>query len=166
MDSNSIVTISGLVALLVTYAAVRDSEGGWTGTVGPMRWTWSVSWSSTIAVVLALVLTLFGLARGFTLLGLGLMMVLAPMIYRGMGNSGGAPKVAFFIVSGLMTWSTFAILYLAATTVPSLIEPLSLVPTIVIDAALVLAVVGTVMHSARSLAAAASSDGTAAWNLP
>ena len=166
MDTNSIITISGVVALLVAYAAVRDSDGGWTGSVGPMRWSWSVSWASSIAVVLALVLALFDLAGGMTLLGLGLMMLLAPMIYRGVGGSGGAPKVAFFIVSGLMTWSTFAILYLAATTVPSLIEPLSLVPTIIIDAALVLALVGAVMHSARSLAAAASGDGAAAWDLP
>lgn len=166
MDTNSIIIISGLVALLVTYVAIRDSEGGWTGTVGPMRWSWSVSWSSSIAVVLALTLTLLGLVRDGTVLGLGVLMVLAPLIYRGMGNSDGAPKVTFFIVSGLMTWATFAILYVAATMVPNLIDPLSLVPTIIIDAALVLALVGTVMHSARSLAAAASGDGAAAWNLP
>lgn len=166
MDTNSIISISGLVALLVAYAAVRDSDGGWVGNVGPMRWSWSVSWSSSIAVLLALALTLLGLVRDGTALGLGLLMVLAPLIYRGMGTSDGAPKVAFFIVSSLMTWATFAILYLAATTVPSLIETLSLVPTIIINAALVLALVGTVMNSARSLAGAASGDGAAAWNLP
>ena len=166
MDTNSIIIISGLLALLVTYAAVRDSEGGWTGTVGPMHWSWSVSWSSSTAVVLALVLTLFSMVRDGTVLGLGLLMVLAPLIYRGIGASGGAQKVAFFIVSSLMTWATFAILYLAAITVPSLIEPLSLVPTIIIDTALVLALVGTVMHSARSLATATSGDGETAWTLP
>lgn len=166
MDTNSIIIISGLVALLVTYVAIRDSDGGWTGTVGPMRWSWSVSWSSSIAVVLALALTLLGLVRDGTVLGLGVLMVLAPLIYRGIGNSDGAPKVTFFIVAGLMTWATFAILYMAATMVPNLIDPLSLLPTIIIDAALVLALVGTVMHSARSLAAAASGDGAAAWNLP
>ena len=166
MDTNSIIIISGLVALLVTYVAVRDSEGGWTGTVGPMRWSWSMSWSSSVAVLLALALTLLGLVRDGTALGFGLMMVLAPLIYRGLGTPAGAPKAAFFIVSSLMTWATFAILYLAATSVPSLIEPLSMVPTIIIDAALVLSLVGTVLHSARSLAAAASSEGAAAWNLP
>ena len=166
MDTNSIIIISGLVALLVTYAAVRDSEGGWTGTVGPMRWSWSVSWSSSIAVVLALTLTLLGVVRDGTVLGLGVLMVIAPLIYRGMANSDGTPKAAFFIVSGLITWATFAILYVAATMVPALVDPLPLVPTIIIDAALVLALVGTVLHSARSLAAAASGDGAAAWNLP
>ena len=166
MDTNSIIIISGLVALLVTYVAVRDSEGGWTGTVGPMRWSWSVSWSSSIAVVLAVALTLLGLVRDGTALGLGLMMVLAPLIYRGLGTSGSAPKVAFFIVSSLMTWATFAILYLAAIMVPNLIESLSLVPTIIIDAGLVLALVGAVMHSARCLASAVSGDGAAAWHLP
>lgn len=164
MDTNSIITVSGVVALLVAYAAVRDSEGGWTGKVGPMRWSLSVSWSSSIAVLVALTLTLLGDPRGA--LGLGLMMVLAPLIFRGMGTSGGAPKVVFFIVSGVMTWATFAILYLAAVSVPTVTGSYPLLARIVIDAALVLALVGAVMHSARTLAAAASGDGAAAWNLP
>jgi len=99
-------------------------------------------------------------------LGLGLLMVLAPLSYRGMGTSGDAPKVACFIVSGLMTWATFAILYLAAIMVPPLIGSLSLVPTMIIDAGLVLALVGAAMHSARCLTAAVSGDGAAAWHLP
>ena len=167
MDTNSIITVSGMVALLVAYAAVRDSEGGWTGAVGPMRWSLSGSWSSSIAVLLALVFTLLGLARDAgTLLGLGLLMVLAPLIYKGLGASGGAPKVVFFIVSGLMTWATFAVLYVVATTVPDLIESLPVLSRTIIDAALVLALVGTVLHSARSLAVAASGDGSEVWNLP
>ncbi|MDE0168891.1 MAG: hypothetical protein OXS29_05165 [bacterium] len=164
MDTNSIISVSGVVALLVAYAAVRDSEGGWTGRVGPMRWSLSVSWSSSIAVLLALALTLLGDPRG--VFGLGLLMVLTPLIFRGMGTSEGAPKVVFFIVSGVMTWATFAILYLAAVSVPALTGSLPLLARIVIDAALVLAMVGAVMHSARTLAAAASGDGAEVWNLP
>ena len=164
MDMNSMIIISGLVALLVAYAGVKDSHGGWEGTVGPMRWSFSGSWASSTAVVLVLVLTLF---RGMEpLLGLGLMMVLTPLIYRGLGGTSGASKPVFFIVSVMMTWATLATLYAAATQVPTLLQSLPLVPTLIIDASLVLAVVGAVMHSARSLADAASGDGSGAWNLP
>ena len=57
MDTNSMIIVSGLLALLVAYAAVRDSEGGWQGTVGSMEWSFSGSWASSSAVILALVLT-------------------------------------------------------------------------------------------------------------
>ena len=99
-------------------------------------------------------------------LGLGLMTVLAPLIFGGMGTSGGAPKVVFFIVSGIMTWATFAILCLAAVSVPTVTGSYPLLARIIIDAAMVPALVGAVVHSARTLAAAASGDGAAAWNLP
>ena len=99
-------------------------------------------------------------------LGLGLMTVLAPLIFGGMGTSGGAPKVVFFIASGIMTWATFAILYLAAVGVPTVTGSYPLLARMVIDAAMVMALRGAVMQSARTLAAAASGDGAAAWNLP
>lgn len=167
MDTNSMIIVSGLVAILVAYAAVRDSKDGWGGTVGPMRWTFSGSWASSSAVVLALVLTLIGIdpSRGM-LLGLGLVMVLAPMIYRGIGDAEGASKPIFFVVSATMTSATLAILYAAATQVPTLVGSLPLLPTLIIDASLVLAVIGAVMNSARSLASAVSGDGSGAWNLP
>ena len=53
MDVNSMIIISGLVAFVVAYAAVRDSEDGWSGDVGPMRWSFTGSWASSIAIVLA-----------------------------------------------------------------------------------------------------------------
>ena len=166
MDLNSMIIISGLVAFLVAYAAVHDSGGGWGGTVGPMRWSFSGSWASSSAVILALVLTFIGMDVTGLLLGLGLLMVLAPLIYKGMAGPGGASKLVFFIVSAIMTSATLGILYAAATKVPALIESLPLLSVLIIDASLVLALVGAVMHSAGSLADAVSGDGSGAWNLP
>ena len=167
MDTNSMIIISGLLALLVAYAAVRDSEGEWQGTVGPMEWSFSGSWASSSAVILALVLT-FVIADMSTLLlfGFGLMMLLAPLIYKGMAGAAGASKPVFFIVSAMMTWATLAILYTAATKVPALVQSLPLLSRLIMNAVLVLAVVSAVMHSARSLADAVSGDGSGAWNLP
>ena len=167
MDINSMIIISGLLAFLVAYAAVRDSDGGWAGSVGPMRWSFSGSWASSIAVVLALVLTITGLGgSGGMLLGLGLVMVLAPLIYKGIGNPLAASKRVFFVVAAIMTWATFAILYVAATAVPALVESLPLLSDLIIDATLVLALIGAVMNSARSLAEAVSGGGSGAWTLP
>ena len=100
------------------------------------------------------------------LLGLGLTMVLAPLIYKGMAGGAGASKPVFFIVSAMMTWATLAILYTAATKVPALVQSLPLLSKLIMNAVLVLAVVSAVMHSARSLADAVSGDGSGAWNLP
>ena len=167
MDTNSMIIISGLLALLVAYAAVRDSEGEWQGTVGPMEWSFSGSWASSSAVILASVLTFVSAdVSTALLLGLGLMMVLAPLIYKGMAGGAGASKPVFFIVSAMMTWATLAILYTAATKVPALVQSLPLLSKLIMNAVLVLAVVSAVMHSARSLADAVSGDGSGAWNLP
>ncbi|MDE0138295.1 MAG: hypothetical protein OXM57_08355 [bacterium] len=167
MNPQSMIIAIGLVALLIAYAAVRDSRDGWSGTVGPLKWSFSGSWSSSIAVVLALVLVLFGLgAQANTLAGFGILSVLAPLIYKGIGGSEGASKPVFFIVSAIMTWSTLVILYTAATVVPNLTSTLPILPVLVINAALVLALLGAVINSVRNLAAAASGDGSEAWILP
>ena len=167
MDVNSMIIISGLVAFVVAYAAVYDSDGGWSGPVGPMCWSFSGSWASSSAVVLALVLTLTGASSGTSqVFGLGVVMVLVPLIYKGLGQSGGASKIIFLISSAMMSWATFSILYVAATSVPNLVQMMPMVPMLIVNAALVLALVGAVLHSARSLASAASGDGSAAWNLP
>ena len=167
MDVNSMILVSGLLALLVAYAAVRDSQEGWSGSVGAVRWSFSASWASSTAAVLALVLTLFGLDDSHGLaLGMGMVLVLAPLIHRGMGGADGASKQVFFIVAALTTWATLSILYLAATRVPDLVESLPLLSALVVDAALVLALLGAVIHSARSLADAASGAGSGMWTLP
>ena len=166
MDMNSMIILSGLVALLVSYTAVRDSQDGWGGSVGQIRWAFSGSWASSSAVILALVFTTIGVEPSGMLLGLGLMMVLAPLVYRGMGGGENVSKPVFFIVASFMTWATFAILYAAAAAVPSMIEPLPLLPTFIIYAFLVLALLGAVMNSVRSLSEAASGGGSEAWTLP
>ena len=167
MDVNSMIIISGLVAFVVAYAAVLDSDGVWSGPVGPMRWSFSGSWASSSAVVLALVLSVTGLGTGAPqVFGFGFVMVLVPLIYKGLGQAGGASKLIFLISSAVMSWATFSILYVAATSVPNLLQTMPIVPELVVNAALVLALVGAVLHSARSLKAAASGDGSAAWNLP
>ncbi len=166
MNSQSMIVAIGLVALMIAYAAVRDSQDGWSGTVGPLKWSFSGSWSSSIAVVLALVLVLLRSGAQATLVAFGILAVLAPLIYKGIGRSEGASKPVFFIVSAIMTWSTLVILYTAATSVPSLVSTLPILSVLVIDAALVLAILGAVMNSVRNLAAAASGDGSEAWILP
>lgn len=167
MNVNSMIIISGLVAFVVTCAAVRDSEGRWSGTVGPMRWSISGSWASSSAVVIAFVFFLvFEDRSSAQLFAFGLVAVLVPLIYRGLGQAGGASKAVFFICSTLVTWATFSILYLAAISVPDLMGSQPLLTKLVVNAALVLALVGAVLHSARSLASAASGDGSAAWDLP
>ena len=166
MNSQSMIVAIGLVALLIAYAAVRDSRDGWSGTVGPLKWSFSGSWSSSIAVVLALVLVLLGSGAQATLVAFGILAVLAPLIYKGIGRSEGASKPVFFIVSAIMTWSTLVILYTAATAVPSLVSTLPILSVLVINAALVLAILGAVMNSVRNLAAAASGDGSEVWTLP
>lgn len=166
MNPQSMIVAIGLVALLIAYAAVRDSQDGWSGTVGPLKWSFSGSWSSSIAVVLALVLVLLGLGTQATLLAFGILTVLAPLIYKGIGQSEGASKPVFFVVSAIMTWSTLVILYTAATAVPSLVSTLPILSVLVIDAALVLAILGAVINSVRNLATAASGDGSEAWILP
>lgn len=167
MDTNSMIILSGLVAFVVAYAAVRDSEGGWSGAVGPVRWSFSGSWASSIAVVLALVLSLSGVSGGTPqIFGLGFVMVLVPLIYKGLGQEGGASKLVFLIFSTMITWATFSILYVTATNVPNLVGSLPVLSELIIDAALVLALIGAVLHSARSLASAVSGDGSEAWNLP
>ena len=166
MNPQWMIIAIGLVALLIAYAAVRDSQDGWSGTVGPLRWSFAGSWSSSIAVVLALVLVLLGLGAQATLVAFGILAVLAPLIYKGIGRSDGASKPVFFIVAAIMTWSTLVILYTAATAVPNLVSTMPIVSVLVIDAALVLALLGAVINSVRNLAAAASGDGSEAWILP
>ena len=166
MYPQSMIVAIGLVAFVIAYAAVRDSRDGWSGTVGPLQWSFSGSWSSSIAVVLALVLVLLGVGAQATLLAFGILAVLAPLIYKGIGRSEGASKPIFFIVSAIMTWSTLVILYTAATAVPPLVSTLSILSALVIYAALVLAILGAVINSVRNLVAAASGDGSEAWTLP
>ena len=166
MNPQSMVVGIGLVALLIAYTAVRDSAGGWSGRVGPLRWSFAGSWSSSIAVVLALVLVLLGFTAQATLAAFGILALLSPLIYRGIGRSEGAPMPVFFVVSVMMTWSTLVILYIAATAVPGLIDGLPLLPVLAIEAALVLAVVGAVISSYRSLASAAAAGESEAWTLP
>ncbi len=167
MDVNSMITISGLVAFVVAYAAVSDSEGRWRGTVGPMRWSLSGSWASSSAVAIGLAFFIISEDHiSGQLFGFALVALLAPLIYKGLGRSGGASKQVFFICSVLVSWATFSILYVAATSIPDLIGSLPLLSKLIVNATLVLALVGTVLHTARSLAAAVSGDGSTVWDLP
>jgi len=43
MDPNAMIVAIGLVSVLIVYATVRDSQDGWDGTVGPLRWSFSDS---------------------------------------------------------------------------------------------------------------------------
>ncbi len=165
MHPESMTIGIGLVALLIAYAAVRDSREQWLGAVGPIRWSFSASWATSTALVLAATFTLIGLGPRAMLAGFGILAVLTPLIYRGMGSPEGAPKPVFFVVATIMTWSTLVILYTAAVSVPSLLTDLPLASLLVVEAALILALLGAVRSSTRNLMAAAGGE-TDTWTLP
>ncbi len=167
MNVNSMITISGLVAFVVTFAAVSDSKGRWKGTVGPMRWSFSGSWASSSAVVIGFAFFLVsGDRNSAQLFGFALVALLVPLIYKGLGQTSGTSKQVFFVCSALVTWAIFSILYLTATTIPELIGSVPLLTEMIVNAGLALVLVGTVLHSARSLAVAASGDSSTVWDLP
>ncbi|MCY3540097.1 MAG: hypothetical protein OXH10_09630 [bacterium] len=166
MDPNAMIVAIGLVSVLIVYAAVRDSQEGWDGTVGPLRWSFSESWASSIAVVLALVLVLLGVGSQANLAAFGILAVLTPLIYRGIGPADGASKPVFFVASALITWSTLVILYLAATVVPVLVSALPVGTKLVIHAALILALLGALATTVRNLSTALSGRGRHGWTLP
>lgn len=179
MSADIIIIGTGLVAFLVAYAAVRDSAEGCGGRVGPLRWNFSGSWASTSAVLIALVFSITNaplmmlqkedwdiLFYAPSMLGLGLLMLIAPLIYKGLSGGEGASKRIFLVFSTVMTWSTFAILSMAALAVSNLVGPLPVLPTLAVYAVLVLALAGALMNASRSLANAASGDPSEAWTLP
>ena len=179
MSADTIIIGSGLVAFLVAYAAVRDSAEGCGGRVGPLRWNFSDSWASTSAVLVALVFSVTNIPgimlmeEGMdvvfytpAMLGLGLLMLIAPLIYKGLSSGEGASKRVFLVFSTVMTWSTFAILCMAALAVSSLVGHLPVLPTLAVYAVLVLVLAGALMNASRSLANAASGDPSEVWTLP
>ena len=167
MSADTIIIVSGLAAFLAAYAAVRDSEGGCRGEVGPLRWSFSDSWASTSAALAALVFSLLDAEAPGPMLGFGVLLLTAPLIYKGLSSGGGgASKRVFLIASTTATWSTFTILWLAALRVPGLLETLPLLPAFAVYAALALALAGAFISACRSLSKAAAGDPSEAWTLP
>lgn len=178
MGIDSIIIVSGLAAFLAAYSAVRDSEEGCGGRVGPLLWNFSDSWASTSAVIIALVFSVTDIPAMMlkedpyarfdapAMLGLGLLMLIAPLIYKGFSRGGSASKRVFLIVSTIMTWSTFAILYMAASAAPGLLSPLPILASLIVYAALALALAGSFINAYRSLSKAAAGDPSEAWTLP
>ena len=168
MSADAIIIVSGLAAFLAAYAAVRDSEGGCRGEVGPLRWSFSDSWASTSAALAALVFSLLDAEAPGPMLGFGVLLLTAPLIYKGLsgGGGGGASKRVFLIASTIATWSTFTILWLAALRVPGLLETLPLLPSFAVYAALVLTLAGAFINAFRTLSKATAGDPSEAWTLP
>lgn len=167
MDLNTTVIITGLIATLIAYAAVQDSEDGWDGTVGPMTWNISQSWASTTAAVIAIIFLLgAGDSSQNLIFVFGALLLFSPLIYRGLTGEGGASKLVFFVAATLNTWATFGLLVVAAINVPDLIASTSIVPRLVLNGAMILAIVAAFMNASRGLTAAASSSEPGAWILP
>ena len=178
MGIDSIIIVSGLAAFLAAYSAVRDSEEGCRGRAGPLLWNFSDSWASTSAVIIALVFSVTDIPAMMlkedryarfdapAMLGLGLLMLIAPLIYKGFSSGGSASKRVFLIFSTIMTWSTFAIFCTAALAVPSLLSPLPILLSFTVYAALALALAGAFINAYRSLSKAAAGDPSEAWTLP
>ncbi len=168
MDSNTLVIVTGLIAVLVALAAVQDSEGGWTGRVGDLNWSLSGSWVTTSAAVIALVLLIVfsdsdeAFATAFLF---GLLLLFTPLIYRGLSGDDGASKLVFFATGGLAAWSSLVLLAFAAQAVPSIARSeLQTVPLLLVNAAAIAAILAAIVATSRVLNAAAASDGE--WTLP
>ncbi len=165
MDSNTLVIVTGLVAALVAFAAVRDS--GWDGTVGDLTWSVGGSWVTSSAAIIALVLvvardTSDDLATVFLF---GLILLFTPLIYRGLAGSDGAPKALFFVAGTLMTWATLALLATAALAIPEIArDELSTVPLLVVDAVAITAILAALVAASRSMVVATT--GSKTWTLP
>ena len=160
------VIVTGLIAVLIAYAAVQDSGGGWEGTVGPMTWNLSRSWASSVAAVIALTFLIGSPEGGEDMIFVfAALLVFSPLIYHGLAGDDGASKMIFFVSAALITWATLGLLVFAAVAVPNVIHGVSIVPRLVLNSAMILAIVAAIMNASRGLAAGASS-GAEGWTLP
>ena len=166
MDINSIVIITGLIAALVVYAAVQDSWNGWEGTVGPMTWSLSGSWSTTAAAIVAIALLFVSGGGEEFVFSFGALLLFGPLIYSGFGKDGVASKSMFFVAATLITWATFTLLAIAAAVMPEAARQVSIVPRMLLGAAVIATLLAAIANASRALTKAASTNGSEGWTLP
>ena len=170
MDPNTVVIVTGLLAVLVVYAAVQDSPGGWEGTVGPATWNVGESWISTTAAVVALAfLVLFSGGSGGPIgmaLMFGLLLMFGPMIYRAFGVGGAVSKTVFFGAATVMTWASTGLMVTGAQIISDIVREFAIVPRLAINSFAITAVLAAIVGTSRVLTTATSGKGSDAWTMP
>lgn len=185
MNEATVVIFAGLLAALASVAAWKESGGG---APAGLRWSPTESWVTTSAVILAWVMTAYAdpATGGDSLSGgligdndldgffdpgtsraplvFGLILVLSPLIHRGLSGGGRSTRLGFGITAGVVAWAAFSVIIISSFRIAGLVDGYPLLPRLLVLAALTAAVLGVFINTARSLAAVASPD--APWTLP
>ena len=168
MDTNSLVIITGLIAALIAYAAVQDAGASSPPTT--MQWRFGESWTTSAAAIAAIAAIGFlGAEEGMTVV-FAFMLLLGPLLYKGVSGSGNGSMGLFLVVGTLMGWATLAIL----TQVTSLVffvtrDELTLIPRLLMNGVAVAALLAAVLSIHTALRSAVSGSNIAsqgAWTLP
>ena len=167
MDTNAIVIITGLVALLIAHAAVQDAGGGTPPS--SIVWRFSESWTTSVAALVAITSIFFLSVEADIVVMFGLMLLLGPLIYKGFAAANGASMPLFMAVGTLMGWATLAIFLTVIGEIFHITRgELSIVPRLVLNGFAIAAVLAAAAAISSALRAGASgrslTDG--AWKLP
>ena len=192
MNEATVVIFAGLLAGLASVAAWK--EGG-AGAPAGLRWRPAESPVTAISLILAWVMTAYvdpimqsdslldGLFGGpeevlghpnwealrhpgsYAPLVFGLLLVLTPLIHRALTLGGGSARWRFGITAGVVAWAAFSVIIISAFRIAGLIDGYPILPRLALLGLLAAAVLGALVHTARSLHAAAV-NAPAPWTLP
>lgn len=95
----------------------------------------------------------------------GLLLVLTPLIHRALTLGGGSARWRFGITAGVVAWAAFSVIIISAFRIAGLIDGYPILPRLALLGLLAAAVLGALVHTARSLHAAAA-NAPAPWTLP
>lgn len=169
METNALVVMSGLIAALVAYGAIQDADSATAPAT--MEWKLGGSWTTSSAAIAALTAIAFLDTSGDAILVVfGVMLLLGPVLYKGLSGSGNASIHAFFLVGTVMGWATIAILATVGRRVFEITRfDLSLIPRLVLNGVAVAAVLAAIASYYTGLRAAASGgpkSASGSWTLP
>lgn len=109
--------------------------------------------------------SLFGPGGSYAPLVFGLLLVLTPLIHRALTLGGGSGRWGFGITAGVVAWAAFSVIITSAFRIAGLIGGYPILPRLALLGLLAAAVLGALVHTARSLHAAAA-NAPAPWTLP
>lgn len=169
MDTNSLVIVTGLLALLAAYGAIQES--GAVSAPASMRWRFQQSWTTSAAAIAALASIAFlGGEDESIIVVFGLVLLLGPLVYRGFSGSASSSVSLLMIVGAVMGWASLAILGRLASGIFSATRfELSVVPRMVINTFVILALLAALMSIYKGLRDAATGEGLdedGSWVLP
>ena len=169
MDTNSLVIISGLIAALLAYSAVQDSDSA--AAPPAMRWRLAESWTTSAAALAALTAVGFlGAEDDGVMVMFAFILLLGPILYKGFSGMGSASMSLFVTVGTLMAWATLAILTRVSMLIFSTTRAeLTVVPRLVLNTVVIgalLAAAGAIYTGLRSAAQGTNLTADGAWTLP